>query len=143
METIQVVAGIIFRRDGRFLIARKSQTSTNPGLWEFPGGKIESEEQAEAALVREIREELRLPITNLQHFCTTEFHEVVSRRDIALQVYTCETLNEPVELTDHDMTRWVYREEIPNDATFVKADLEVIKKIKTDSGLLFTARSTK
>lgn len=58
-----VVAGIITRDDGRFLIAQRPHDGMLGGLWEFPGGKKESGETLAAALVREIREELGIDIT--------------------------------------------------------------------------------
>lgn len=54
---IEVVAAVI-ERDGRILIARRPAASHLGGLWEFPGGKRYPGESPEAALVREIREEL-------------------------------------------------------------------------------------
>jgi 8-oxo-dGTP diphosphatase len=54
---VEVVAAVI-ERDGRILIARRPATSHLGGLWEFPGGKRQPGESAEAALVREIGEEL-------------------------------------------------------------------------------------
>ncbi len=57
-----VVAGIIRRADGRLLIARRPLDGLLGGLWEFPGGKCEPGESHEAALRREIREELAVDI---------------------------------------------------------------------------------
>lgn len=57
-----VVAGVIFREDGRFLIARRPLDKLLGGLWEFPGGKQEQGESLEEALVREIAEELAIEI---------------------------------------------------------------------------------
>jgi len=54
---IPVVCAVI-ERDGRVLIARRPAHKHLPHAWEFPGGKVEPGEAAEAALVREIREEL-------------------------------------------------------------------------------------
>jgi 8-oxo-dGTP diphosphatase len=53
----QVAAGIL-ERNGRVLICRRRDTQPHPGKWEFPGGKLEPGESPEAALVRELREEL-------------------------------------------------------------------------------------
>ena len=55
---IQVVAGIIFDSDGRFLLARRPRGKVYEGFWEFPGGKVEKNECAAQALVRELEEEL-------------------------------------------------------------------------------------
>ncbi len=54
---VEVVAAVI-ERDGRYLITRRLQDTHLAGLWEFPGGKIWPGEPPEAALKRELREEL-------------------------------------------------------------------------------------
>jgi 8-oxo-dGTP diphosphatase len=61
MQTIRVVGAAIVRGD-RCLVARRGSGMSAPGLWEFPGGKIEPGESAEAALARELREELGVEV---------------------------------------------------------------------------------
>ena len=58
MKRIHVVAGVIRDARGRILLARRTEGRDLAGLWEFPGGKVEPGEPPEAALVRELREEL-------------------------------------------------------------------------------------
>ena len=58
LRSIHVVAGVITDVRGRILLARRGQDSDLAGLWEFPGGKREPGETSEAALVRELQEEL-------------------------------------------------------------------------------------
>lgn len=55
---IQVVAGVIIDKRGRVLLARRTEGRDLAGLWEFPGGKVEPSESPEAALARELHEEL-------------------------------------------------------------------------------------
>lgn len=57
-----VVAAVVRGDDGRYLLARRPRGTDMAGLWEFPGGGVEAGEQAEAALVREIHEELGVSI---------------------------------------------------------------------------------
>ena len=57
------VAAAILKRDGRVLICKRPADKKMGGMWEFPGGKLEKGETAEAALVREMREELEAEIT--------------------------------------------------------------------------------
>lgn len=57
-RTVEVVAGAIRDARGRILLARRTEGRDLAGLWEFPGGKREAGESAEAALQRELREEL-------------------------------------------------------------------------------------
>jgi 8-oxo-dGTP diphosphatase len=66
---LAVVAAVI-RRGDRILVTRRPMDKANPGQWEFPGGKIGDGESHEAALVREIQEELACTITVGDHLTT-------------------------------------------------------------------------
>ena len=67
---VAVAAGIIWQ-DGLFLAARRPMGKPRGGLWEFPGGKQEPGESMEAALVRELREELGIEATRIQPWMQT------------------------------------------------------------------------
>ncbi len=71
MKRVLVVAAVI-RRDGQILIARRPAHLHMGGLWEFPGGKVEPGEPVEAALIRELEEELGI--------LPTEFHPLIRIR---------------------------------------------------------------
>ncbi|MGX9356104.1 8-oxo-dGTP diphosphatase MutT [Roseobacteraceae bacterium S113] len=58
MKTLLVAAAALVDRDGRVLLAQRPEGKSMAGLWEFPGGKIEAGETPEAALIRELHEEL-------------------------------------------------------------------------------------
>ncbi|UZD90669.1 8-oxo-dGTP diphosphatase MutT [Cognatishimia activa] len=58
MKTVLVSAVALIDRDGRVLLAQRPEGKSMAGLWEFPGGKIEDGETPEAALIRELEEEL-------------------------------------------------------------------------------------
>ena len=62
LRSIHVVAGVLTDVRGRVLLARRGEDSDLSGLWEFPGGKREPGESSEAALARELHEELGLDI---------------------------------------------------------------------------------
>ncbi|MCB1328838.1 MAG: (deoxy)nucleoside triphosphate pyrophosphohydrolase [Maritimibacter sp.] len=58
MKIVLVSAVALIDIDGRVLLAQRPEGKSMAGLWEFPGGKVESGETPEAALIRELREEL-------------------------------------------------------------------------------------
>jgi 8-oxo-dGTP diphosphatase len=58
MKVVLVAAVALIDRDGRVLLAQRPEGKSMAGLWEFPGGKVEPGETPEAALMRELKEEL-------------------------------------------------------------------------------------
>jgi 8-oxo-dGTP diphosphatase len=62
MRLVLVAAAALVDVDGRVLIAQRPPGKTLAGLWEFPGGKVESGETPEASLIRELREELGIEV---------------------------------------------------------------------------------
>ena len=63
MELVLVVACALVDADGRVLLAKRPPGKPLAGLWEFPGGKVETGETPEAALIRELKEELDIDVT--------------------------------------------------------------------------------
>jgi 8-oxo-dGTP diphosphatase len=68
----RVVAGIL-ERDGRVLICQRRADQAHALKWEFPGGKIEGDETPEAALIRELREELGIEASGASEIARYEF----------------------------------------------------------------------
>ena len=64
MNSIEVVAGLIVQ-EGLLLVCQRKENATFPFKWEFPGGKVESDEGHEDALRRELMEELGIRADNL------------------------------------------------------------------------------
>ncbi len=62
-KLVLVVAAALLDKDNRVLLAQRPVGKSMAGLWEFPGGKVEPEESPEAALIRELDEELGIDIT--------------------------------------------------------------------------------
>ena len=62
VPTVHVAAGVLVDSQGNVLLARRAADSHQGGLWEFPGGKLESGEQVQQALFRELQEELGIQV---------------------------------------------------------------------------------
>jgi 8-oxo-dGTP diphosphatase len=103
-----LVVGAATIHRGRVLAARRTTPATARGMWEFPGGKVEPGEDPDAAIVREVREELACEI------------RVVGRLEGAEEIKTGYTLRVAVaELVDgepvpheHDALRWLRADEL-------------------------------
>lgn len=79
LACINVVAGIIFNQDkNQVLLTLRKPDQHQGDCWEFPGGKIESTENAEQALIRELDEELGILVTDCTPYCQIE-HEYIDK----------------------------------------------------------------
>jgi 8-oxo-dGTP diphosphatase len=72
-RVVQVVAAVVVRSDGRFLLAQRPAGKVYAGYWEFPGGKIEPGEEAAAALARELNEELGIEVERAYPWITRHY----------------------------------------------------------------------
>ena len=120
------VVGAVFVRDGLVLAARRGPDKALPGLWEFPGGKIESGETAEQALQRELAEELKVDV-RIGDFLTTTDHEY-DFGIISLSTYFVELMDSEPELTEHVAIRWLSQAEL-FDVDWAPADIPAVELI--------------
>lgn len=121
------VVGAVFIRDGAVFAAQRGALKAQPGLWEFPGGKIEPGERPEMALARELREELLIDATVTDHICTSvyDYGNIVIR----LATYRCEIRSGTPQLTEHAAVRWVPIEQL-HTLDWAPADIEAVQKIQ-------------
>ncbi|MFF9563187.1 (deoxy)nucleoside triphosphate pyrophosphohydrolase [Leifsonia sp. NPDC014704] len=124
MQPLVVVAAVV--RDGdRVLACRRAPEKDAAGRWEFPGGKVESGESPEAALAREIAEELGVRI----HVGALLDRTVTARaggRAIDLACFDCRLDGDaPVASTDHDELRWMPVERL-GELDWAEADLVAV-----------------
>lgn len=105
---IEVVAGVIYK-DNKFLIAQRNLKKSQGGLWEFPGGKLESGESCEAALKREIFEEFEAEI-EVEGYITENIHHY-PEKDIKLMFYKAKLVSDKLVLKEHEDYRWITKED--------------------------------
>ena len=72
-QRVEVAAAVLQRPDGSFLLAQRPPTKVYAGYWEFPGGKIERGESAEAGLARELHEELAIDAKQVYRWITRDY----------------------------------------------------------------------
>jgi 8-oxo-dGTP diphosphatase len=84
-----VVAAALVRDDGLILLQKRSEGRSMAGLWEFPGGKIDAGETPEAALVRELAEELDIEIAPADLMPSCFASAQIENRPLLLLLYTC------------------------------------------------------
>lgn len=112
MKKIIVVAALI-EKEGKYLIARRASGDENVlGKWEFPGGKVESNEDELTAIEREIREEFELEVKAIK-FITNNVCEYPTRI-VDLRLYECKYVSGEFKLHDHFEKKYVDKEEIIN-----------------------------
>ncbi len=127
-KQIQVV-GAVITRDQFVMCAQRGHDGRLPGLWEFPGGKIEQGETKTDALVREIKEELGCSIEVGREVTTTthlyEFGEVT------LTTFYCELVAGTPTLTEHVAIKWLRPSEL-DTISWAPADIPTIVQIRAD-----------
>ncbi|MGF1457206.1 MAG: (deoxy)nucleoside triphosphate pyrophosphohydrolase [Alphaproteobacteria bacterium] len=104
---VLVVACALVDPDGRVLIARRREDKAMGGLWEFPGGKVEPGERPEAALIRELREELGIDVTEA---CLAPFVFASHGYDafhLLMPLYVCRRWAGTPQPLDHTALEWV------------------------------------
>ncbi len=106
----QVAGAIIEDGEGRILLAQRPRGKRLEGLWEFPGGKLEPGETAEAALRRELKEELDLDIRLERKLGAFDFDYPWGQ--ITLHVFIVKAESEPRPSADVEVFRWVERAEV-------------------------------
>ncbi|TPG59332.1 pyrimidine (deoxy)nucleoside triphosphate diphosphatase [Ewingella americana] len=129
MKTVDVVAALI-ERDGKLLLARRDASGDQAGLWEFPGGKVEAGESQQAALVRELQEEMCITATVENFLATSELQQPARR--IRLHGWRVSGFTGTIALQCHSEICWVLPANVlsfdlaPADIPLIEAYLETL-----------------
>jgi 8-oxo-dGTP diphosphatase len=96
--------------------------------YEFPGGKVEVGESKESAIIREVKEELRLDIIEPQFFNTV--HHQYPDFFITMHSFICKVMDKDVTLTEHIEKKWLKREQL-HILDWAAADIPIVEKLQT------------
>ena len=119
------VVGAALVRDGRVLASRRTEPPRLAGLWEFPGGKVEPGESDHEALLRELREELRVEAEVGERIGG----DLPIGDTAVLRVYLCRLVSGEPALVDHDEHRWLSADELL-DVAWIPIDLPLVEQLR-------------
>ena len=134
MKITEVVAALIWDGD-KFMICQRPANKARALLWEFVGGKVESGETKELALIRECKEELDvlLSVGDVFMEVTHEYSDIT----VHLTLFNATIAEGEPQKLEHNDIRWITPREIPN-YDFCPADEEILIKLQKavyDSGI--------
>jgi 8-oxo-dGTP diphosphatase len=123
-----VAAGVLIER-GRVLLTQRKKGSHLAGAWEFPGGKVEPDEDPRDALVRELREEIGIDVTVGEPIEVT-FHAYPEKTVLLLffAVTRCEGSPDPQPI-DVAAVQWAATDAL-DDGLFPAADVSILAKVR-------------
>ena len=122
MEPKDVVAAII-KKDNFYLIVQRNRNKYMGLKWEFPGGKVETNETFYEALSREIQEELNIQINVHEKIVEEKYKD--DQIDIILHYYLCSEKSGTTILNEHENIAWVEKKDF-DKYDFVEGDGNVL-----------------
>jgi 8-oxo-dGTP diphosphatase len=122
---IEVTCAII-EHNNKVLVTQRSEKMALPLKWEFPGGKIEKDESAEACLIREILEELNINI-KIKKQLNNNNNQYSETKIIKLIPFICELLSGDIKLTEHANFLWLSKNELVN-LDWAEADVPILNE---------------
>ena len=128
MKHIEVVAAIIQHEDKTLCVQRgPAKYEYIEFKFEFPGGKVEPHETNKEALIRELKEELRIEVRQLSHYMTIE-HSYPDFK-ITLHAYICPVQDKQITLTEHICAQWLSIDAL-DKLDWAAADIPIIKQLQ-------------
>ena len=127
-KVLEVCCGII-EESGKMYAFRRGGRMKMPGKWEFPGGKVESSEELENTIMREILEELKVSIS-VQDFLVQVYHEYPDFR-LKMDTFICKIENGEPTLTEHIDLKWLFPSEL-STLDWAAADLPIVEKLMSN-----------
>ncbi len=131
MAFVEVVAAIIWH-EGLYLAAQRPEHALHAGYWEFPGGKVEAGEELEAALARELREELSIECLYCELWKTVE--HVYAERQVRVHFFHVRAFTGQAQGLEGQKIQWVYPEQALQ-LSFLEADKALVHELHEQNSL--------
>ncbi len=125
-----VVAAVIERGDRRLLIGQRRRTDTSPLKWEFPGGKVEEGETPEAALARELKEELGATLIRSAAIGRVVHRYATTPEELEIRFYAVQVADAEILPHTFEKIAWVLPRELGN-YDFLAANAELVANLAT------------
>jgi len=127
---ILVVAAVIERSDRRLLICQRRKNDSSPLKWEFPGGKIRSREEPEAALARELREELGVTLRKSREIARVQHTYAATAEPLEIRFFAAEIVEAELAPRAFEQVAWVLPREL-GDYDFLAANKALVANLAT------------
>jgi 8-oxo-dGTP diphosphatase len=125
-----IVTAVIERGDRRILIGQRRRDDTSPLKWEFPGGKIEKGETPEAALARELQEELNATLEKCVEMGRVRHKYATMSEELEIRFYAASIKEGEITPNEFEQIVWALPKELGN-YDFLAANSQLIAQIAT------------
>lgn len=124
---IVVIAAVIIGNDGKILIAKRKIGKSQENLWEFPGGKLENNEDEEKCLLREMQEEFGIDVEIVKYLTNSKYN--YDKFKINLKAYLVKFKSGSFKLREHSEIKWINISDHKN-YDFAPADVPINKYLE-------------
>ncbi len=129
-KAVNVVAAVIERQDRRILIGQRRRTDSSPLKWEFPGGKVREGETPEAALARELREELGVTLRKSREIARVQHSYAASPEALEIRFFAAEIGEERIVPRAFERIAWALPKEL-SQYDFLAANATLVAHLAT------------
>ena len=129
---VHVAVGLVFHSSGKVLVAKRADDAHQGGLWEFPGGKVESHESVDVALARELHEELDIKVSAASP--VMQISHDYSDKKVLLDIWKVDDYSGIPMGREGQAIQWLAIEEL-EDFQFPKANEAIVQWLEQQAAI--------